>query len=230
MNKNVYPTNKNYSVGEIASLHARKKIYNILDKTFPLNQMTSILDVGVTADREQRSSNFFEKKYPYTNRITALSDQDASWLEDEYNGIKFIRGDALNMPFNSNSFDLVFSNAVIEHVGDRNNQQRFIFECVRVSNKYIFITTPNRWYPIEFHTILPIIHWLPSKYHRAILAKTGKQFFALESNLNLLSRNDLQRLIPQEQSNSLNHQIKHIRFLGFKSNLLLVIIKNSLIE
>jgi len=87
-------------------------------------------------------------------------------MEKEYKGLKFKQGNALSTPFADNSFELVFSSAVIEHVGSLENQNQFIKELVRISKKYVFITTPNRYYPIEFHTILPIIHWLPKKIHR----------------------------------------------------------------
>ena len=64
--------------------------------------------------------------------------------------MKFIKGDARRMKFRENSFDTVHSSATIEHVGSRSNQKKFIKECYRVSRKDIFITTPNKFYPIEF--------------------------------------------------------------------------------
>ena len=63
------------------------------------------------------------------------------------------------MPFADNSFDLVVSNAVIEHVGGL-QQRCFLQESVCVARKDVFFTTPNRWYPIELHTLLPFIHYL----------------------------------------------------------------------
>ncbi|MDR0221761.1 MAG: class I SAM-dependent methyltransferase, partial [Lachnospiraceae bacterium] len=183
MNDNSYSTIKPQSFGEKAVLAARTKIYRLLEKELPLNELEAIIDVGVTADREQEFSNFFEKLYPYPERITAFSNQDASWLSEQ--GIRFAQGDALNMPFADNTFDLAFSSAVIEHMGSRENQHRFIRECVRVSKKYVFITTPNRYYPIELHTMLPLLHWLPPRMYRNILRRLNKPFFAQEENLNL---------------------------------------------
>ncbi|MDR1740563.1 MAG: class I SAM-dependent methyltransferase, partial [Synergistaceae bacterium] len=51
-------------------------------------------------------------------------------------------------PFKDGEFDLVFSSAVIEHVGSFERQTRFISEAARVSGRYVFITTPNRWFPV----------------------------------------------------------------------------------
>jgi hypothetical protein len=224
MAENTYSALKPRSLGERAVLSARMKMYRLLEREIPINDMGAILDAGATADRESDSSNFFEKMYPHPERITALSDQDASWLTDG-KGVRFIRGDALDMPFGDDTFDLVFSSAVIEHVGRRENQARFIRECVRVSRKYVFITTPNRYYPIELHTALPLLHWLPPQTYRNILARINKPFFAREENLNLMCKKDLVAMM-----NKIGHagyKIKHIRFLGFKSNLLLIIRKTE---
>jgi SAM-dependent methyltransferase len=64
------------------------------------------------------------------------------------------------LPFPDDSFDVCFSNAVLEHVGDEDRQRAFVAEAVRVSRR-VFLTTPNRWFPVELHTRLPLVHWLP---------------------------------------------------------------------
>ena len=61
------------------------------------------------------------------------------------------------------ALDVVFSNAVIEHVGGREEQRRFVAEALRVGRR-AFVTTPNRWFPIEVHTRLPLVHWLPEAF------------------------------------------------------------------
>lgn len=221
--KNTYTTNKANSLRDKAVFSARRKIYSKLASKLLLNDLELVIDIGVTADKEYESSNFFEKLYPYPERITALSDQDASWMSEE--GIKFVQGNALNMPFDSNTFDLVFSSAVIEHVGNRNNQKQFLQECIRISRNYVFITTPNRFYPIELHTALPFLHWLPSNIYRAILRFIGKEFYSLEENLNLLCKKDLINLL--RIIGCTDYEINHIYFMGFKSNLLLMIKKQN---
>jgi hypothetical protein len=96
-------------------------MYKILSANVDLEHLVSIIDVGVTADRSLSNSNFFENLYPNPERITAFSDQAANWMEDEYKGLKFRQGTALEMPFEDNTFELVFSSAVIEHVGSVQN-------------------------------------------------------------------------------------------------------------
>jgi hypothetical protein len=218
-----YSTAEKGSFADRAAYNTRLKIYTILSKIIDLDTLESIIDVGVTADKTQISSNFFENIYPNSEKITAFSNQDASWMENEYKGLKFKQGTALEMPFDKNTFELVFSSAVIEHVGSKNNQSKFIGECFRISKKYVFITTPNRYYPVELHTAIPFIHWLPKSIHRKILKIIGKDFFAEEANLNLLTRNELKTLCIENGIERYN--IKTASFLGLPSNLLLVMEK-----
>ncbi|MCL2048691.1 MAG: class I SAM-dependent methyltransferase [Defluviitaleaceae bacterium] len=223
MNMDTYSSGKAQSWRDKAELSARMKIYNFLNAMIPIEDCSSIIDIGVTADDKKDSSNFFEKMYPYPNRITALSDQNASWMAEKWNGLKFVRGNALSIPFEDGAFELSFSNAVIEHTGSRNNQITFIRECIRVSSRYVFITTPNRYYPIELHVALPLIHWLPAPIFRRILKLINKPFFASEDNLNLLSKKDLVAIM--KNFHDVEYTINTIRFLGFPSNLLLIVKK-----
>jgi SAM-dependent methyltransferase len=218
-----YSTASRESFADRAAYNTRLKMYKILSLSVDLGKLENIIDVGVTADRNQISSNFFENLYPNPERITAFSDQDASWMEDRYKGLKFKRGTALDMPFDDNAFELVFSSAVIEHVGSIENQSKFIGECLRIAKRYVFITTPNRFHPIELHTAIPFLHWLPKNIHRKILGLIGKEFFALEENLNLLTIGELGALC--EENGVKKYKIKTVSFLGFPSNLLLIIEK-----
>ena len=223
VNIDTYSTATKESIFDKAAYNTRVKIYRILSQNIDLEKLDSIIDVGVTADKTQISSNFFENLFPMPEKITAISDQDASWMENEYKGLKFIQGTALKMPFDNNTFELVFSSAVIEHVGSNINQRKFICECFRIAKKYVFITTPNRYYPIELHTAIPLIHWLPKNIHRKILKIIGKDFFAHEENLNLLTKNELKNIC--EENGIKKYKIKTAYFLGLPSNLLLIIEK-----
>ena len=179
----------------------------------------------MTADSTHVHSNFFENKYPYPERITALSDQDAKWMEKRYKGLKFVQGDGCCLPFKNNSFDLVFSSAVLEHVGDRERQKQFLAECVRVSSRYVFLTTPNRWYPFEFHSALPFVHWLPQKYFFMILRLLGKKSLADRNVLNLCSSSDIVRFLTSCHVN--NFKIYYSYFMGFPANIIVFIDKQQ---
>ncbi len=177
---------------------------------------TRILDVGVTSDTSQAESNYFEKLYPYPDRITCVGTEDGAHLEREYPGLKYIKvrtGEPL--PFAAREFDIVFSNAVIEHVGSRAEQAAFARELCRVGNA-IFVTTPNRWFPVEHHTGLPLLHWLPSKAFRKLIKSSRYRYWSDEKNLNLLTTREFGSLFPP----GAQMRVDRVRVFGITSNLM----------
>ncbi|HKQ45329.1 MAG TPA: methyltransferase domain-containing protein [Rhizomicrobium sp.] len=178
-----------------------------------------VLDVGVTSDQSYTSSNYFEALYPWKNRITAAGLDDASFLEQRYPGMRFVPADVMALPFADDSFDLVHASAVIEHVGSRARQQRMLAQCLRVARRGICLTTPNRWFPVEFHTQMPLLHWLPPGMYRPLFHRLGLGFFAQEENLNLLSRRALLDLTTNFVR--WRFEIRRQRLWGLTSNLML---------
>jgi hypothetical protein len=81
------------------------------------------------------------------------------------------------------------------------------------------VTTPNRWFPIEVHTMLPLVHWLPPTAFRKVCEKTGLGFFASESNLNLISAGELKDIALQAGLEQVS--ITSAKLAGWPSNLLL---------
>ena len=154
----------------------RSEINKIIEKQLDYQKYKSLLDVGTTpslANHENQILKYFYKKI----NISCLSNLDLLELKTLYPKILIHLGDARKMTFENNKFDLVISSATIEHVGSFENQLKFVSECYRVSKYKTFITTPNRYYPIEFHTKIPFLHYLPKLYHRKILSLFGKIFF-----------------------------------------------------
>lgn len=209
---------------------ARKKMHEqFIEIVRP--ESDSILDVGASARPAFKCSNYLEFIYPELN-ITALGlgDQNEMW-EKLYPNIPYINGNALALPFEDKSFDIVYSHAVIEHVGSFENQTKMIYEAIRVARKAVWITTPYRWHPIEFHTILPMIHWLPKQVHRFLLKISKKRkYFASEDTLNLLDIKCFMkalRIAETIQAASGNtiwvtkSKIHVSKFMGFTGNLLL---------
>jgi len=120
-------------------------------------------------------------------------------------------GDGCNIPFADQSFDLTFSNSVIEHVGSEANMLKFAQECRRVG-RHIYIQTPNHWFPMEPHFVTLCIHWLPRSLYRKLAflslnyalfswrSDSLKRIFYEEfDSIRLLRRSQLQQLFPDQQ-------------------------------
>jgi len=203
--------------------NARNEFFNILKRNARYSKKKSIIDIGTTPSHDD-VQNIILSKIKDNKNITCLSNLNCKILLKKYPNIKKVLiGDGRNNNLPNNSFDIVHSNATIEHVGSYKNQLLFIKECIRISKKYVFIQTPNRFYPIDFHTILPFIHWLPKNIHRKILNIIGLNFYSSEKNLNLLSEGDLRNLC--NKLNVKNYKIIKYRLFFMTSNLILIIEK-----
>jgi len=114
-------------------------------------------------------------------------------------------GDGRKMRFADGSFDIVYSNSVIEHVGSWEDQQRFAAEVRRVGRD-LFVQTPNRWFFIEPHFVTVFVHWLPWPLAKRILrflsfrgwvrAGDNIDLNQLADELGLLSFRQMRELFP----------------------------------
>ena len=139
-----------------------RKLRLFLDLMAP-GPETTVVDVGVTDAPFGAGStdNFFEALYPWPERITAVGHTELDRFSAAFPSVTAVRADGRALPFADGAFDLGFSNAVVEHVaGGREGQRAFVHELCRVASR-VFVTTPNRWFPLEVHTLLPFVHWLP---------------------------------------------------------------------
>jgi SAM-dependent methyltransferase len=150
------------------SLRSRERKLRLFLDLFHPGPETTVVDVGVTdatfgtqSDNSLSSDNFFEALYPWPEKITAVGHTELDRFGAAFPSVSAVRADGRELPFANGSFDLGFSNAVIEHVaGGREGQRQFLAELCRVSGK-VFVTTPNRLFPVDPHSLLPFVHWLP---------------------------------------------------------------------
>ncbi|HMH54527.1 MAG TPA: class I SAM-dependent methyltransferase [Candidatus Acidoferrum sp.] len=177
------------------SARARRQMFAEFMNVFRPTPEDRVLDVGVTSDGDRRESNLFEALYPFPYRVVGVGRQDLRAVGVAFPHARLVRGDGCHLPFATGSFDIVASHATIEHVGHRSAQAAFVRELLRVGRR-CFITTPNRWFPLELHTFLPLVHYLPPPLHRRVLRGLGRRFYAEESNLNLLARREFRDLFP----------------------------------
>ena len=207
-------------VNKISQYNRRRKYKYFLDAFSP-NATTTILDIGFTNNDYSEEANFLEKHYPYLDNITALSIESESddIFKKLFPQIKVVLYDGSNFPFQDSFFDIGWSNAVIEHVGNRDNQIRFIKEMVRTCKK-VFFTTPNRKFPFDLHSKFPFIHWLPKKYSDRLFIFFGKQWVS-GNYMNLLTKKDIVSIC--KEADVKNILIKRNRFLGFTMDFIIVI-------
>jgi len=123
-----------------------------------------------------------------------------------YPNLVSIAGDVRDLhEFSDQSFDVVFSNSVIEHVGTFEQQRLMANEVRRLSHRF-WVQTPNYWFPIEPHFLFPGWQWLPEDLRVAMLRRRGfgwngrcpdpEHARAVVRDANLLSRRDLRKLFP----------------------------------
>ena len=159
-----YPQPVLRRVASRISLRSReRKLERFLRELSP-GPETTVIDVGVTDAPFGAGSadNFFEALYPWPERITAVGRTELDRFAAAFPSVRAVRADGRSLPFVDGEFDLGFSNAVVEHVaGGREGQRQFVHELCRVA-RGVFVTTPNRWFPLEVHTLLPFVHWLPA--------------------------------------------------------------------
>jgi hypothetical protein len=129
-------------------------------REFSLTPETRVLDIGGTPECWDL--------LPVRPRLVLLNMPRAK--EDLGGAASWVAGDGRSLPFRDGAFDLVFSNSVIEHVGDAASQQRFAAEVARVGRAW-WVQTPNRWFPVEQHLLTPVVHWLPRRWQRAIVPR-----------------------------------------------------------
>lgn len=194
------------------SLRNRQKKYRLfLEKMHPLPQET-ILDIGINAVEYSEGDNYLEKHYPHPENITAISQDDVQSIAKTYPSVSFIRADGKKIPFAENHFDISYSNAVIEHVGNETDQIAFLSEQFRVAKRG-YLTTPNKYFPIEVHTRVPLLHLILSKtYFDIFLNMIGKSW-ATGNYMRLLGKQDLIRLLRKAGVN--NYSFHENTFLGF---------------
>lgn len=214
----------------------RKQRLAMLVATYPDLANYRVLDVG----GRPAIWNLLKEHYGVTPKELVLLnvEDDVERFEAGDGGVcddggdnsvpyKAVVGNGCDIPFSDKSFDLTFSNSVIEHVGGEENTAQFARECDRVG-KRVYIQTPNHWFPMEPHFVALFIHWLPRSLYRKLAflslnyalfswrSDSLKRIFYEEfDSVKLLKRSQLKRLFP-------NKQIDREQVLGLTKSFVIV--------
>jgi len=221
MNKDqdtIYAIN-HYNFLDKILLKKRLEISSIINDTIKDLQIHDALDIGTTSDDKNASSNIVIKNIKNIDKFKCISDQmvNSNFFNKKLK--KSITEEFSEKELYEFSSDLVISNATIEHVGGELKQKKMLENIIKLTKKIFIITTPNRFYPIEVHTKIPLLHWFPKPIYRKILKIIGLPFYANEENLNLLSVNELKKMFKKHK---ITYEVKFLKLFFFKSNIIII--------
>lgn len=185
----------------------------LLASSFGLTGKTRIIDLGGSPETWRAL-----KVRP---RVTVVN-LDSVCLGREPDSVV---ADALACPFPDKSFDVVFSNSLIEHLGTEYRQKAFAGEVRRLTRDGYFVQTPSKWFPIEPHYLAPFIQFVPKRIRPTIIRwltpwglltrATPERCVRVCEEVRLLDAEELQRLFPDAE-------IVRERFLGLTKSLIAI--------
>jgi ubiquinone/menaquinone biosynthesis C-methylase UbiE len=180
-------------------------------RMFNLKDTDNVIDVGGT-----RGNWDFISIRP---NILLVNLDHEEWQDGK---MRKVRGDGTSLTYPDRSFDIAYSNSVIEHVGGWRNQAAFAREMSRVAPRY-YVQTPNRRFFIEPHLIAPVLHFLPRRVVRRLVRYcslwgwvTKPDQSAIDSfldDVHLLDVNQMKELFP-------GAEIRKEKFLGMTKSII----------
>jgi hypothetical protein len=139
----------------------RQRRWKLFLRTFCLTESTRIIDVGGHPGEWMAGV-----QVPVPVTIVNIGPWPASLNAPPR--FVYCEADGRELPFSDGSFELAYSNSVIEHMGSWDAQKKFAAEIRRVG-KGLFVQTPYRWFPIEPHFLAIFTHWLPRSWHKVVI-------------------------------------------------------------
>ena len=178
----------------------RRKRFELFVKLIRPRPTDRLLDVG------GEPHNWLQFP-PVVGKIDLLNLKAPNWnptTAPAY-AIDALVGDGCKMTFTDASYDIAFSNSVLEHVGSWEKQQAFAAEIRRVG-KSLWVQTPAYESPIETHFLGLGLHWLPMRMRKLAVRwlslwgwmerrnKTETDEFV--ESIRLLTKKEMHQLFP----------------------------------
>lgn len=180
------------SVRPIHDKFRKEKIDAFLSLTAGSVERTTLLDVGGGSG----INGEFLPLYSLFAKVVVVNLTPQKILAADPGRVQGLVADGRKLPLPDRAFDWVFSNAVIEHVGDYESQIQFANEIRRVASKGYFVACPNKYFPVEPHTLLPFYQFLPKSMQKKV-APYCPGYLKHYEEINLLAASQLQRLFPE---------------------------------
>lgn len=188
------------NIYEPIARHWRKKRFDLFLRVLRPKLSDSLLDVG-------GFPYFWLANPPVVQRIDTLNLDAAGWepaIAPDHH-LRALTGDGCALEFPDGSYDIAFSNSVIEHLTTWERQCQFAAELRRVG-KSVWVQTPAYECPIEPHYMMPFIHYLPAFARRALvrwftprgwIERPNRELVHLMvETIRLLSKAEMRRLFP----------------------------------
>lgn len=181
-------------------------LLEMVEETHNVYGYVNIIDIGGTEEYWGIVPRDYLRLRNVTITIVNLPDPE---MPMDHGPFKFRSGDGCNL-FNigDRSFHIAHSNSVLEHVGDWGRMRKFAKELKRISEKW-FIQTPNYWFPIEPHCMVPLFQWLPKPARLWLVlhfqlghwdrGQTVEEAMYIVESARLLNKKMLQALFPEAQ-------------------------------
>jgi hypothetical protein len=221
------------SLVQRARRRARAKRALLFRRSFAIDASTRILDIGSEDGSAIAAVLEGTKVEP---RNVYIADIDAAAVEAGARRFGFVPvaiPESGRLSFTDGYFHIVHCSSVIEHVTvpksevwrvssgtdfrrrARSRQQEFSNEIRRVGLAY-YVQTPNKWFPVESHTWLPLVGVLPRRLQMSTIAFTNRWWIKSTSpDWDLLTRAELQSLFPDAE-------IQRERFLGLTKSIIAI--------
>lgn len=175
------------------SQRSRKKRMWSFNTKMKLRDGTSVLDLG-------GQPMIWDSTTSRLNLTILNRPGIAAHNHPSHHRIHYVDGDACAVEgFAERSFDIVFSNSVIEHVGPPDKQAEFAREVRRLGHSY-WVQTPSKWFPIEAHCGMPFWWLYPAAVRRYLIERWRKKLPAwteMVEETTVLTKRDLRRLFPE---------------------------------
>jgi SAM-dependent methyltransferase len=160
------------------SRRAREKRARLFRESFALDENTRILDLGSESGANIHAVLRGTPVRPGNVYIADIRPHLIAEGHAKYGYVPVLVDEAAPLPFPDGYFDIVFCSSVIEHVTlpkkeiwreysgrrfrerSRVRQIEFAREIARLGRQF-FVQTPYRHFPIEPHSWLPFVAWLP---------------------------------------------------------------------